>query len=221
MVERAQRDVHLHDAAQARRERRHAGREVRGVREHDHVGSRDASGARAGTRRGGSEPISSSPSTMNLTFTGRRPRASSQRAQRGEVHHDAGLVVDDAAPVQAAVAALRRLERRGAPVGLAARAAARRGARRGARSARRVRRAATRRPHKGGRRPRAASRRARARSAAAARPRPRRCARRSCGSKPAAETLGIRASASRSPTASCMPASSEAMTGSGAGTRRT
>ena len=59
-----------------------------------------------------SEPISSSPSTKTVTPTGRAPGVG---AQRGEVGHDAGLVVGGAAAVEPAVA-LGRLERRAVPV---------------------------------------------------------------------------------------------------------
>ena len=64
------------------------------------------------------EPISSSPSTSTVTPTG---SSVSVRAQRGQVHRDAGLVVGGAAAVEPAVP-FGRLERVAIPVrGLARR----------------------------------------------------------------------------------------------------
>ena len=95
----------MHEPAQAGRERRNARRRGSRCRRARSRRRAAARGARAGTPRGAREPISSSPSTTQLHVHGQRARGLEPGAQRGEVEHQARLVVDDAAPVEAAVAA--------------------------------------------------------------------------------------------------------------------
>ena len=105
VVERAHAHVDVHDAAQARRERRQARREVRGVGEHEHVAAQPLAVRAQELGRGGAEPISSSPSTISFTLSGSRRSASSHARSAASVEQDARLVVHDAAAVEAAVGA--------------------------------------------------------------------------------------------------------------------
>ena len=205
-------DLDHHEPAQARRERGTPGREVRGVGQHDHVGASRSRCARRKSARC-SEPISSSPSTRTFTFTGSAPCAARQARSAARWSSEPGLVVDDAAAVQPAVVA---------PVGSNG------GVRQCARAPGRLhvvvrvdehRRRVGPRPEplavhrRGAHRRRAAARRRRE-------PRVReqlrhalRAAHHLRGSKPGAETLGMRARPTRSAMVRSKPASKASMTG--------
>ena len=115
------------------------------------------------------EPISSSPSTISFTCSGRRSLRREPGPQRREVEQQPRLVVDHAAPVEAAIAAQRSARRRASASARGGRAAARRGAHTRARWARPRARRASRPPRRGARPGAAAARPARAPSARAAR----------------------------------------------------
>ena len=182
-----------HEPAQAGRDRRQAGVEVRRVGEHDHVRV-EPRAVRAQERLEVRRADLLLALDDQLHVAGQPPVRGETGAQRRHVHHESGLVVDDAAPVEPAVRAQRRLERRGEPLLGAARRlhVVVRVDQHGRRARRR--RGATRRRRTGARRAPQAPPPARARSRAAAPPTA--CAERSSsrGSKPAADTPGMRAS---------------------------
>ena len=153
-----------------------AGREVRGVGEHQHVGAQPL--ALRVQQLGEVERADLLLAfDEHLDVQRRRARRLAEGAQRGEVEQQAGLVVDDAATVEPAVAPVGRLEGRRPPVlGAAGRLHVVVGVDQHRRRAG-PRAPATRRRRRGASRGRGASRRRGGRRLPAARRRARRCAR--------------------------------------------
>jgi hypothetical protein len=115
VVERAHAHVDVHDAAKARGERRQPGVEVRGVREHEHVASQPLA-LRAQEAREMERADLLLALDDPLHVDRKASLALEPGALRSDVEQDARLVVHDAAPVEASVAAAGRLEGRRPPV---------------------------------------------------------------------------------------------------------
>ena len=109
MIERANGDLHDHQAPEARGQRGQSGAQVGGVREHDHIGLEPLA-VRLEELGEVGRPDLLLALDEELDVERGRACALEPGAQRGEVEQQSGLVVHDAATVESAVAPVGRLE---------------------------------------------------------------------------------------------------------------